>query len=169
MKDPASKNLYVPFLFHKGYHALQLHRVAASYWHRGNTTDATLLSSICATKFSVDIHPAAVIGSAVFIDHANGVVIGETARIGDNTTLFHGVTLGSKGKHGGDRHPKVGKEVFIGANAIILGNITIGDFSYIGAGAVVLRSVPERHLAVGVPAENKMLTEKHNVLNYNKA
>lgn len=151
-RDPATKAFHMPFLFHKGFHALQLHRVASAYWRRGEHVEAAALSSLCAERLGVDIHPAAVIGQGIFIDHGDGLVIGETTVIGDNVTLLHGVTLGGNGKQRGDRHPKIGDGVLIGANATVLGNIVVGNCAQIGAGAVVLSPVPEHHIAVGVPA-----------------
>ncbi|MFG6459703.1 serine O-acetyltransferase EpsC [Roseateles sp. BYS96W] len=157
-RDPSSNGLYMPFLFHKGFHALQAHRLASCLWHKGQRDDALLISSLCATRLSVDIHPGARIGPGVFFDHGDGLVIGETAVLGAGCTVLHGVTLGGTGKQRGDRHPKVGMGVLIGAHACILGNIHIGNYSRIGAGAVVLRSVPERHLAVGTPAMNRPIS-----------
>ncbi|MGM9515887.1 serine O-acetyltransferase EpsC [Roseateles sp. DB2] len=157
-RDPAANGLYMPFLFHKGFHALQAHRVASFLWHRRQREDALLISSLCAAKLSVDIHPGARIGPGVFFDHGDGLVIGETAVVGAGSTVLHGVTLGGTGKQRGDRHPKVGTGVLIGAHACILGNIHIGNNSRIGAGAVVLRSVPEGHLAVGTPAINRPIS-----------
>lgn len=152
-RDPATKGFHIPFLFHKGFHALQLHRVASAYWWRGEQFEAAALSSLCAERLSVDIHPAAVIGQGIFIDHGDGLVIGETTVIGDNVTLLHGVTLGGNGKQRGDRHPKIGDGVLIGANASVLGNVVVGNCAQIGAGVIVLSPVPEHHIAVGVPAK----------------
>lgn len=158
-RDPAANGLlYMPFLLHKGFHALQTHRVASHLWHKDQREDALLISSICAARLSVDIHPGAMIGPGVFFDHGDGLVIGETAVVGAGSTVLHGVTLGGTGKQRGDRHPKVGSGVLIGAHACILGNIHIGSNSRIGAGAVVLRSVPAGHLAVGAPAMNRPIS-----------
>ncbi|MBR5939841.1 MAG: serine O-acetyltransferase, partial [Neisseriaceae bacterium] len=103
--------------------------------------------------FGVDIHPAAVVGQGIMLDHGTGIVIGETARLGDNISILHGVTLGGSGKESGDRHPKIGNGVMIGANASVLGNITVGDCARIGAGSVVVKDVPPRSTVVGVPAQ----------------
>ena len=120
---------------------------------RGSRFVALFLQSHCSSAFGVDIHPAAQIGAGVMIDHATGVVIGETATVGDGTTILHGVTLGGTGKESGDRHPKIGKDVLIGAGTKILGNITVGDRAKIGAGSVVLRPIPSGATAVGSPAK----------------
>ena len=103
--------------------------------------------------FGVDIHPAAVVGQGIMLDHGTGIVIGETARLGDNISILHGVTLGGSGKESGDRHPKIKNGVMIGANASVLGNIIIGECSRIGAGSVVVKDVPPRSTVVGVPAQ----------------
>lgn len=158
-RDPANRGFHIPFLFQKGFHALQVYRVAASLWRRGAKVDAMTLSNLCAEKLGVDIHPAACIGKSIFLDHADGVVIGETAVIGNDVTVLHGVTLGGNGKQRGDRHPKIGDGVLIGANATLLGNIVIGDCAQIGAGAVVLASVPAHHIAVGVPAKVRPISK----------
>lgn len=151
-RDPATHAGFMPFLFHKGFHALQIFRASSWYWRQGDHLSAMILSSACAARLSVDIHPAAHIEPGIFVDHGDGIVIGETATVGTGCTILHGVTLGGNGKERGDRHPKIGSNVLIGANAMVLGNIRVGDSAHIGAGAVVLRSVPPRNLAIGVPA-----------------
>ncbi|KAL0333796.1 UNVERIFIED_CONTAM: Serine acetyltransferase 5 [Sesamum angustifolium] len=128
------------------------HRVAHKLWTQSRRPLALALQSRISDVFSVDIHPAAKIGKGILFDHATGVVVGETAVIGNNVSILHHVTLGGTGKSGGDRHPKIGDGVLIGAGATILGNIKIGDGAKIGAGSVVLKDVPPRTTAVGNPA-----------------
>jgi serine O-acetyltransferase len=151
-RDPACKGYVQPFLFFKGYQALQTQRVAHWLWNQGRETIALYLQSRMSEVFQVDIHPATKIGSAVFIDHGTGIVIGETAVIGDDVSLLQGVTLGGTGKERGDRHPKLGRGVLVGANATVLGNIVIGDYAKIASGSVVLKPVPPGCTAAGVPA-----------------
>lgn len=151
-RDPAANGMANPFLNHKGFHALQAYRVAHWFWSKGRRALALYLQSRVSEVFSVDIHPAAVLGSGVFIDHATGVVIGETAVVGDNVSMLQGVTLGGTGKDSGDRHPKIGNCVLLSAGATVLGNIRIGDCSKVGAGSVVLQDVPPQSTVVGVPA-----------------
>lgn len=151
-RDPAAHGVANPFLNHKGFHALQAYRVSHWYWREGRRALALYLQSRISEVFSVDIHPAAVLGSGVFIDHATGVVIGETAVVGDNVSMLQGVTLGGTGKETGDRHPKIGSGVLLSAGATVLGNIRIGACSKVGAGSVVLQDVPPRSTVVGVPA-----------------
>jgi serine O-acetyltransferase len=148
-RDPACNCLCSAFLFYKGFHALQVHRAANWHWMQGRQFAARLLQHRVAEAFSVDIHPAAQIGCGVFLDHGTGFVTGETAVIGDNVSLLHGITLGGTGKQSGDRHPKIAAEVSIGAGAIVLGNINVGRGARIGAGSVVLDSVPPAQTAVG--------------------
>jgi serine O-acetyltransferase len=154
-KDPASDSFLEPFLFYKGYHSLELYRVAHQLWLDGRRYVAYYIQSRVAQLFGVDIHPAAQIGKGIFIDHATGIVIGETAVIEDNVSLLHGVTLGGTGKETGRRHPTIRKDCLLGANATVLGNIEVGEGSVIGAGSVVLHSMPGHSLAAGVPATNK--------------
>jgi serine O-acetyltransferase len=154
-RDPACFSLALPFLFFKGFHALQVHRIAHCLWRQDRKLSAFALASANTVVFGVDIHPAARIGAGVMIDHATGVVIGETAVVGDDVSILHGVTLGSNGHDVGDRHPKVGSGVLIGAGATLLGNIHIGDHAKIGAGAVVLQDVPAHQIAIGIPARCK--------------
>ena len=151
-RDPACKGYVQPFLFFKGFQALQTQRVAHWLWNEGRETIALYLQSRMSEVFQVDIHPATRIGSGVFVDHGTGIVIGETAVIGDGVSMLQGVTLGGTGKERGDRHPKVGKGVLLGANATVLGNITIGDYAKIASGSVVLKPVPAGCTAAGVPA-----------------
>lgn len=151
-KDPATTSLLHPFLNFKGFLAVQAYRIAHSLWTKGRRELAYRIQGRTSEVFGVDIHPAALIGAGVFIDHGTGIVIGETAVVGDDVTLLHGVTLGGTGKASGDRHPKVSRDVFIGANAQLLGNIAIGPGSRIGASSVVLKDVEAYSTVAGVPA-----------------
>jgi serine O-acetyltransferase len=151
-RDPACRGYVQPFLFFKGFLALQTHRVAHWLWSEGRETLAFYLQSRMSELFQVDINPATRIGRGVFIDHGTGIVIGETAVIGDDVSMLQGVTLGGTGAERGDRHPKVGKGVLLGAGAKVLGNITIGDYAKIASGSVVLKPVPPGCTAAGVPA-----------------
>jgi serine O-acetyltransferase len=181
-RDPASDGMVNPFLHFKGFKAIQAHRIAHILWKQGRKDAARAIQSRCSDLFDVDIHPAAIIGKKFFvliilrsltkllvlvlvlvlcaisigagfmIDHGTGVVIGETATIGDNCSFLHGVTLGSTGKDKNDRHPKIGNDVLIGCNATLLGNISIGDSCKIGSGSLVLKPLPAGVTAVGNPA-----------------
>ena len=151
-RDPACKGYVQPFLFFKGFLALQTQRVANRLWREGRETMALYLQSRMSELFQVDIHPAARIGRGVFIDHGTGIVIGETAVIGDDVSMLHGVTLGGTGAERGDRHPKIGRGVLLGAGATVLGNIEVGDYAKIASGSVVLKAVPAGCTAAGVPA-----------------
>lgn len=159
-RDPACQRYIQPVLFFKGFQALQAYRLAHYFWSRGRQTLAIALQSQISQCFAVDIHPAARIGMGILIDHATGVVIGETAVIGDNVSILHHVTLGGTGSGRGDRHPKIGNGVLIGAGASILGNITVGENAKIGAGSVVLSPVPAHATAVGVPARSAVRKPK---------
>ncbi len=152
-RDPACERFLEPLLFFKGFHALAAYRFAHELWRQGRIDFAHYLQSECSRVFAVDIHPAARIGRGILIDHATGVVIGETAVVGDNCSFLHAVTLGGSGKQTGDRHPKVGSNVLIGAGAKVLGNIHIGNSSLIAAGSVVLQDVPPHMTVAGVPAK----------------
>lgn len=151
-RDPACRGYVQPFLFFKGFMALQTHRIAHWLWKQGREAMAFHLQSRSSELFQTDINPAARIGSGVFFDHGTGIVIGETAVIGDDVSMLHGVTLGGTGAERGDRHPKVGNGVLLGAGAKVLGNITIGDYAKIASGSVVLKPVPAGCTAAGVPA-----------------
>jgi serine O-acetyltransferase len=150
-RDPACDSLLTAFIYFKGYKALQIYRVANILWYNSRTELALLLQSRCSEIFGVDIHPAAIIGIGVMIDHATGLVIGATARVGDNCSFLHNVTLGATGKEFGDRHPKLGNNVSVGCNASILGNISVGDNSKIGSGSIILKNVASDVTAVGNP------------------
>ena len=151
-RDPACKGYVQPFLFFKGFMALQTHRVSHWMWTHGRETLAHYLQSRASEIFQVDIHPAAKVGSGIFLDHGTGIVIGETAVIGDDVSMLHGVTLGGTGAERGDRHPKIGNGVLLGAGAKVLGNIHIGDYAKVASGSVVLKPVPAGCTAAGVPA-----------------
>jgi serine O-acetyltransferase len=153
-RDPACRRLIDPLLYFKGYHALETFRFAHVLWHAGRHDFALYLQSFSSRILQVDIHPAARIGSGVMLDHATGIVIGETAVIGDNCSLLHGVTLGGTGNERGDRHPKIGSGVMMGSGAKILGNIKVGDCVRVAAGSVVLHDVPPRRTVAGVPAHD---------------
>ena len=150
-RDPAATNYLEVLLTYAGLHAVILYRIA--HFFRGVKVPILprVISQIARALTGIEIHPGAVIGKSFFIDHGTGVVIGETAVIGDNVTIFQGVTLGGTGKERGKRHPDIGNNVVIGTGAKVLGNILIGDNSYIGANAVVLNDVPQNSTVVGVP------------------
>ncbi len=151
-RDPASSSPLEPFLFFKGYAAIQTHRLAHWLWNAGRRNLALYLQSRSSEIFQTDIHPGAHIGKGVFLDHATGFVAGETVVIEDNVSILHGVTLGGTGTGKGDRHPKIRTGVLIGAGAQIIGAIEIGAYSKIAAGSFVTQNIPPRCTAVGVPA-----------------
>lgn len=151
-RDPACTRLIDAMLYMKGFHALQAHRIAHVLWKGGRGPLALHLQSQVSKQLQVDIHPNASIGAGAFLDHATGVVIGETAQIGRNCSMLHHVTLGGSGKTHGDRHPKLGDGVLIGAGATILGNVLIGSWVQIGACSLVLQDLPDHATVVGVPA-----------------
>lgn len=152
-RDSACCSWVTPLLYFKGFHALQSYRVAHWLWQQGRESMALFLQNRISSVFAVDIHPAAKIGKGIMFDHATGIVIGETAVVEDDVSIMQAVTLGGTGKEAGDRHPKVGKGVLIGAGAKILGNIVIGHCAQIGAGSVVLKEVPPCAKVAGVPAK----------------
>ncbi|WP_170864164.1 serine O-acetyltransferase [Paracoccus sp. (in: a-proteobacteria)] len=151
-RDPATHRLLQPVLFFKGFQALQAYRMAHWLYTNGRADMAYFVQMRCSECFGVDIHPAATIGTGVMIDHAHSIVIGETATVGNDVSMLHSVTLGGTGKEDGDRHPKIGDGVLIGAGAKVLGNIRIGHHSRIAAGSVVLHEVPPCKTVAGVPA-----------------
>ena len=151
-RDPACTRFIQPVLYFKGFHAIQTHRLAHWLWNRGRVDLALYLQSRSSEIFQTDIHPAAKVGKGLFLDHATGLVVGMTATIGDNVSILQGVTLGGTGKETGDRHPKIGDCVLVGAGAKVLGNIEIGRCSRIAAGSVVLKAVPPNSTVAGVPA-----------------
>jgi len=151
-RDPAARSALEVVLCYPGLHAILAHRVAHWLWRHHLRLAARFLSQMSRLLTGIEIHPAARIGGGLFVDHGMGVVIGETTEIGDNATLYQGVTLGGTGKETGKRHPTLGNNVVVGVGASVLGSIKIGDNSLIGAGSVVLREVPPNSTAVGVPA-----------------
>ncbi|PWR24877.1 serine O-acetyltransferase [Zavarzinia aquatilis] len=151
-RDPAVKGAAHPFLFFKGFQALQMHRIAHHLWTVGRHDAALFFQSRGAEVFAIDIHPAAPIGRGVMLDHGTGLVVGETASIGNDVSILQKVTLGGTGKESGDRHPKVRDGVLLSAGAIVLGNIEIGRNAKVGAGSVVLHDVPPCATVAGVPA-----------------
>jgi serine O-acetyltransferase len=151
-RDPASRGMLAPFLYFKGFHALEAYRIANWFWRQERQLLAVHIQSRVSEVFGVDIHPAARIGSGILIDHATGIVIGETAVIEDNVSILHGVTLGGTGKETGDRHPKIRQGVMIGAGAKVLGNLEVGAGAKIAAGSVVLDAVPPHCTVAGIPA-----------------
>jgi len=151
-RDPACASPLEALLFYKGFHAIQAYRLAHALLREGRRALALYLQGRMALIFGIDINPAAQIGHGIMIDHGTGVVIGETAVVGDGVSMLQGVTLGGTGKDVGDRHPKIGEGVMIGAGAGIFGNIEIGAQAKIGAGSVVLKAIPPRCTAAGVPA-----------------
>ena len=153
-RDPAAHRAIVPFLYFKGYQAIQTHRFAHALWKAGRKDFALYLQSRSSQVFQVDINPACRIGKGIMLDHATGFVAGETAVIGDNVSILQGVTLGGTGKADEDRHPKIGDGVLIGAGAIILGNIRIGECARVGAGSVGVKDVPPRVTVGGGPARS---------------
>jgi serine O-acetyltransferase len=152
-RDSACHELYIPFLYFKGFHALQTYRVAHWLWTTGRESLALFFQNRMSTTFSVDIHPAATLGQGILLDHATGLVIGETAVVGKNVSILQSVTLGGTGKDEGNRHPKIGDGVLISAGAKILGNICVGAGAKVGAGSVVLEDVPAHTTVAGVPAK----------------
>lgn len=174
-RDPACMRLIEPVLYFKGFHAIQTHRLAHWLWENGRRDLALYLQSRSSEVFQTDINPAARIGKGIFLDHATGLVVGQTAVIGDDVSILQGVTLGGTGKERGDRHPKIGRGVLLGAGAKILGNIEVGPCARVAAGSVVLQDVPRNTTVAGVPARvvgtagcaeparsmDQILSEKH--------
>ncbi len=160
-RDPACEEYTLPLLYFKGFHAIQAHRINHWLWNKGRKTLAYFLQNRSSEVFGIDIHPAAKFGHGIMLDHGKGFVVGETAVLGNNISILHGVTLGGSGKESGDRHPKVGDGVMIGANASVLGNITIGTCAKIGAGSVVVKDIEPYATVIGVPA--KVVGKEFNV------
>jgi serine O-acetyltransferase len=151
-RDPACSRVIEPVLYFKGFHAIETHRLAHWLWGNGRRDFALYLQSRSSAVFQTDIHPAAPFGRGIFLDHATGLVVGETAIIEDDVSILQGVTLGGTGKEHGDRHPKIRRGVLIGAGAKILGNIEIGQCARVASGSVVLQAVPSCKTVAGVPA-----------------
>ncbi|BBB91328.1 MAG TPA: serine O-acetyltransferase [Methylomusa anaerophila] len=152
-RDPAAKSVVEVLLCYPGLHAIWLHRIAHWLFNRGWVLVPRMINYFNRILTGVDIHPGATIGEGLFIDHATGVVIGETCIIGDNVTLYQGVTLGGTGKEKGKRHPTIGNNVVVASGAKVLGSFKVGDNSKIGAGSVVLREVPPNSTVVGIPGK----------------
>lgn len=152
-RDPARPTTLQVILAYPGVHALWGHRISHWLWGRGARVAARVLAELTRILTGVEIHPGAVLGPGLFIDHATGVVIGETAEVGEDVTIYHGVTLGGSGKETGKRHPTIGDRVVIGAGAKVLGAIKVGSDSRIGANAVVVKEVPSDAVVVGVPGQ----------------
>ena len=169
-RDPAARTRLEVLLCYPGLWAVWTHRIAHGLWRRKLRLPARVLSQIARLFTGVDIHPGALLGARLFIDHATGVVIGETAIVGSDVTMYQGVTLGGTGKQHGKRHPTICDNVFIGNNANILGNVTVGENSRVGAGSVVLADVPPNSTLVSVPAhivyrngQRVLITDPHEV------
>jgi serine O-acetyltransferase len=163
-RDPAARTTWEVALLYPGVHALWAHRVSHWLWGRGALLPARALSQAARAVTGIEIHPAARLGDGVFIDHGMGVVIGETARVGDDVTIYHGVTLGGTSLDTGVRHPTIGDRVTIGAGAKVLGNLTVGHDSRIGANAVLVRTVPDNSVVVGVPGQVIARSVKHTAV-----
>lgn len=153
IRDPAARGYSQPFLYYKGFHAVQAYRVSHYYWTIDRHALALYLQNRISEVFGVDIHPGAHMGKGLMFDHATSIVIGETAVVDDDVSMLHEVTLGGTGKESGDRHPKIGRGVMLGAGAKLLGNITVGRGAKIGAGSVVLHDVPPHTTVAGIPAK----------------
>ena len=170
-RDPAAKNILEVVLCYSGLHAIWLHRISHFLFKRGWIVSARLISNFCRFLTGIEIHPGAKIGDGLFIDHGAGIVIGETAEIGRNVTLYQGVTLGGTGKESGKRHPTIGNNVVIATGAKVLGSFKVGDHAKIGAGSVVLKEVPPHATVVGIPGRVVVLhgTRVHNKDEYKQA
>ena len=159
-RDPACDDLSSSFLFFKGFHALQAHRIAHWLWKKERRTLAQFFQNQISVTLGVDLHPAATVGSGIMLDHATGIVIGETAVVEDDVSILHSVTLGGTGKTSGDRHPKIRRGVLLSAGCKIIGNIEVGVNAKVGAGSVVLNDVPPNVTVAGIPA--KVVGDPHD-------
>ena len=170
-RDPAAKSTLEVILCYSGLHAIWLHRISHALFKRGWIVSARLVSNFCRFLTGIEIHPGATIGDGLFIDHGTGIVIGETAEIGKNVTLYQGVTLGGTGKEKGKRHPTIGNNVVVATGAKVLGSFKVGDHAKIGAGSVVLKEVPPYATVVGIPGRVVVLHGKriHNGDDYREA
>ena len=160
LRDPAARSAWEIAVLYSGLHAIWSYRLAHALWTRGWRFPARALSQLTRWLTGVEIHPGAVIGRRFFIDHGMGVVIGETAEVGDDVMLYHGVTLGGRTREAGKRHPTLGDGVAVGAGAKILGPVVIGAGSAVGANAVVTKDAPEDSILVGVPAKTRRRTDR---------
>lgn len=152
-RDPAAKSVWEVLLCYPGLHAIWLHRIGHYFYKQGWVVLPRMISNLARFLTGIEIHPGATIGEGLFIDHGTGIVIGETAEIGNNVTLYQGVTLGGTGKEKGKRHPTIGNNVVVASGAKVLGSFTVGDNSKIGAGSVVLKAVPPNSTVVGIPGQ----------------
>ena len=170
-RDPAAKSVLEVVLCYSGLHAIWLHRISHALFKRGWIVSARLISNFCRFLTGIEIHPGATIGDGLFIDHGTGIVIGETAELGKNVTLYQGVTLGGTGKEKGKRHPTIGNNVVVATGAKVLGSFKVGDHAKIGAGSVVLKEVPPHATVVGIPGRVVVLHGKrvHNEDEYREA
>ena len=170
-RDPAAKSVLEVVLCYSGLHAIWLHRISHALFKRGWIVSARLVSNFCRFLTGIEIHPGATIGDGLFIDHGTGIVIGETAELGKNVTLYQGVTLGGTGKEKGKRHPTIGNNVVVATGAKVLGSFKVGDHAKIGAGSVVLKEVPPHATVVGIPGRIVVLHGKrvHNEEEYHEA
>ncbi|MCR5833497.1 MAG: serine O-acetyltransferase [Selenomonadaceae bacterium] len=170
-RDPAAKSVLEVVLCYSGLHAIWLHRISHALFTHGWIVSARLVSNFCRFLTGIEIHPGATIGDGLFIDHGTGIVIGETAELGTNVTLYQGVTLGGTGKEKGKRHPTIGNNVVVATGAKVLGSFKVGDHAKIGAGSVVLKEVPPHATVVGIPGRVVVLhgTRVHNDEEYRKA
>ena len=159
IRDPACEDLLTPFLFFKGFHAVQAHRIAHWLWGRKRKTLAQFFQNQISVTLGVDIHPAARFGAGIMLDHATGLVAGETAVVEDDVSILHAVTLGGTGKETGDRHPKIRRGVLLAAGCKIIGNVEVGEGAKVGAGSVVLQDVPSQVTVAGIPAKIVGTTE----------
>ena len=169
-RDPAAKSILEVLFCYSGLHAIWLHRISHALFQRGWIVSARLISNFCRFLTGIEIHPGATIGDGLFIDHGTGIVIGETAEIGKNVTLYQGVTLGGTGKEKGKRHPTIGNNVVVASGAKVLGSFKVGDYAKIGAGSVVLKEVPPYATVVGIPGRIVVLhgTRIYNQEDYRK-
>ena len=158
-RDPACEDLLTPFLFFKGFHALQAHRIAHWLWGQRRKTLAQFFQNQISVTLGVDIHPAARFGAGIMLDHATGLVAGETAVVEDDVSILHAVTLGGSGKEPGDRHPKIRRGVLLAAGCKVIGNVEVGAGAKVGAGSVVLKDVPSQVTVAGIPAKIVGATE----------
>ncbi len=159
-RDPAARSVWEVIFCYSGLHAIWMHRVSHALYQRGWILLPRMISNLCRFLTGIEIHPGATIGEGLFIDHGTGIVIGETAELGRNVTLYQGVTLGGTGKEKGKRHPTIGNNVVVASGAKVLGSFTVGDHAKIGAGSVVLKPVPAYATVVGIPGRVVVMNGK---------